>query len=513
MTTIPYLNFAPEARTSDAIYRWAGETPTALALIHGAQRLTYATLVDEISRAADFLRRQGAQPGDRVFIVADNDLVAPVLMLGAQAMDAWPCIVNARVAAAEMEALRNLVEPRVVVIASTSSREAIEFAGRVGATTVDAGVLGQLSVATIGGYTRELVEKDAGRQTALVLFTSGTTGLPKAVMLSHTALLRIGAALADVRKVRPGGSYDGGAPLSHVMGICTLMSVLTGGANLTFTGRIDVPDVVRRIANGTLTHLSFVPTVYTRMLDHIRTNGIDMSGSRLEYISSGGAPLDPTLKAEIERLFRVRLVNGYGMTECCPITRTRPDRDYDHDSIGYAEPGAEIRIVREDGKDAVPGEIGELWARALGMMQGYYRNPEATGEALRDGGWMATGDLATRAEDGEIRIVGRKKEMIIRSGFNVYPAEVEAALNRHPGVLQSAVLGVRRPDGDEEVVAFVQPRDEAAISESELKSHMRTEVAPYKVPSRLLIHSNLPLGSTGKILKRQLLDELLRSGS
>lgn len=509
MTTMQYITVDAGARASDSVRRWAQKTPHEPALLDGSQCLTYADLEGRIGQAAQFLAEQGLQAGDRVLIVAENDLVAPLVMFGAQALDAWPCIVNARVAAAEMEALRGVVEPRLVIVAPTPSREAAVFAERIGAVRVETDVFGGISLASIGGPEPEPVHADAERQTALVLFTSGTTGLPKAVMLSHAALISIGAALADVRKVRPGGRYDGGAPLSHVMGICTLMSVLTGGASLSFTGRVDVPDVVRRIADGSLTHLSFVPTVYARILDHIRSAGIDVSGSRLQYISSGGAPLDPTLKAEIERLFRVRLVNGYGMTECCPIARTRPDRDYVHDSIGYAEPGAEIRIVRDDGKDAAPAEIGELWARALGVMQGYYRNPEATAEALREGGWMATGDLATSAEDGEIRIVGRKKEMIIRSGFNVYPAEVEAALNRHPGVLQSAALGVKQPDGDEEVVAFVQPREDATVSEDELIRHMRSEVAPYKVPSRLFVRAALPLGSTGKILKRQLLDELL----
>lgn len=509
MSATPHSTILATERVFDVVRNWAREAPDAPAFLSGSQSLTYSGLARAVEETADFLRRQGARAGDRIFIVAENDLVAPLTMLAAQTLDAWPCIVNARIAATEMEALLGVVEPRVVVVAPTPSKEAAAFCARLGAQSVDAGVAGLLSVSTLEGGKPEPVQSDSAEQTALILFTSGTTGLPKAVMLSHAAVINIGKTLARVRQVRPGGRYDGGSPLSHVMGICTLMSVLTAGASLTFTGRLDVQDVVRRLADGSLTHLSFVPTVYARILETIRTQGIDVSGSRLEYISSGGAPLDPTLKEEIERLFRVRLINGYGMTECCPVSRTRPDRDYDPDSIGFAEPGAQVRIVRGDGEDAAPGEVGELWARALGLMQGYYRNPQATKEALRDGGWMATGDLATMAADGEIRIVGRKKEMIIRSGFNVYPAEVEAALNRHAGVLQSAVLGLKRPDGDEEVVAFVQLREAHAVTVDDLLNHMRGEIAPYKIPTRLFVRDALPLGSTGKILKRQLLDELL----
>lgn len=510
MTIMPYSESVPMVRATDPVKHWARHTPDAPALLYKERCITYAELERHVEEVAQLLTLHGAQPGDRILIVAENDLVAPLIMLGAQSLDAWPCIVNARVAAAEMEALRAVVEPRVIVIAPSPSREAAAFSDAVVARPIEAGAAGLVSIATREGVVPEPVHADNGQQTALVLFTSGTTGLPKAVMLSHRAIVNIGKTLAEVRQVRPGGRYDGGAPLSHVMGICTLMSVFTAGASLSLTGRVDVPDIVRRIADGSLTHLSFVPTVYARLLEYIRTNAVDVSGSRLEYISSGGAPLDPTLKMQIEQLFGVRLVNGYGMTECCPVARTRPDRDYDHDSIGYAEPGAEIRIVRNDGSDAKAGEIGELWARAIGLMQGYYRNPDATSEALRQGGWMATGDLATRAEDGEIRIVGRKKEMIIRSGFNVYPAEVEASLNRHPAILQSAVLGMKRRDGDEEIVAFVQPREDVTVTQDDLLSHMRGEIAPYKIPTRLFLRDALPLGSTGKILKRQLLDELLK---
>jgi len=497
-------------RAYETVTYWARVTSEAKALVSGDHVISYGQLYTLMQQTARRLEQLGLRPGDRIMLVAENSYAVPVLMLGAQYMDAWPCIVNGRISAREMAALQGVVEPRLVVFVSCESSGASDFAEALAATGQDFGDVGNLDVAVLEA-TPEPVHESAAEQTGLIIFTSGTTGLPKAARLSHAALLDVGATLAQVRKVRHGGQYDGSGPLSHVMGLCTLLSALHGGASLAFSRRVDIPELVKRIASGRTTHLSFVPTLYTRLVEYIRVNGVDLSQAKLEYISCGGAPLDPLLKQEVERLFRVRLVNGYGMTECFPITRTTADRDYAHDSIGYAEPGAAIRIVRDDGSDAGPGEVGELWARAVGQMQGYYRNPDATAEALRDGDWVATGDLATRATDGEIRIAGRKKEMIIRSGFNVYPAEVENVLNAHPEVLFSAVVGNNLGNGDEEVVAFVQLVSGSNLQASDLTPHLRAALAPYKVPSQIFVRSQLPMGSTGKILKRQLVEELAQT--
>lgn len=497
-------------RPCDLIRHWAERIPEAPALLSGALCLSYRDLDAEVDKAAAYLAGKGIEPGDRLMLVAENDVVVPVLMLAAQRLDAWPCIVNARVAAREMEALTAIVRPRVIIFTAKGA-EAASFAERLDAQLERYAPYGEIAVAGFSDVQPEPLDEHPSRRIGLILFTSGTTGLPKAVMHSHRSLMGTGAALAQVRQVRQGGRYDGGAPLSHVMAICTVMSVLYAGASLTLTGRLDIADLAVRIAAGEVTHLSFVPTVYARLLEHVKQAQIDMSGARLEYISCGGAPLDPQLKSRVEALFGVRLVNGYGMTECCPISRTHPGRDFPHDSIGYPDPGAEIRLVDEDGTDVGVGAVGEIWARAVGQMSGYYRDPVATAAALREGGWVATGDLASRTEDGEVRIVGRKKEMIIRSGFNVYPAEVEASLSEHESVGQSAVVGLKLEDGNEEVVAFVQLREGNSVGEAELIQFLRSRLAPYKCPARIHLRSQLPVGSTGKILKRILQEELAKS--
>jgi long-chain acyl-CoA synthetase len=251
--------------------------------------------------------------------------------------------------------------------------------------------------------------------------------------------------------------------------------------------------------------------VYARMCDYISANRIDLSRHRVRYLSAGGAPLDAGVKARVEELFGVRLVNGYGMTECAPGCRSRADLDAPAESIGWPEDGVEARIVKRsdaaavgEAVDVAGEETGELWLRSPSRMLGYYRDAAATAAALRPGGWLATGDLARWRPDRSIALVGRCKEMIIRAGFNVYPAEVEAAINRQPGVLQSGVVGRKQADADEEVVAFVQPRAGASLDVAALRTGLRAQLAPYKVPSRIVVVEQLPLGSSGKIHKAAL---------
>jgi acyl-CoA synthetase (AMP-forming)/AMP-acid ligase II len=216
--------------------------------------------------------------------------------------------------------------------------------------------------------------------------------------------------------------------------------------------------------------------------------------------------LDLGLKRRVERTLGRTLNNGYGLTECAPtVTQTRIETPREDDSVGPPLPGLEIRIVDASGRDAEPGGVGELWVRGPNVMAGYYRNEKATSEVLSKDGWLRTGDLARSGTDGHLFIVGRSKELIIRSGFNVYPAEVEGVLNDHPAVTLSAVVG-RRVADNEEVVAFVQTVPGTAVTEAEIRKFAANRLAPYKVPSRIIGLEEFPAGSTGKVLKRKLFE-------
>ncbi|SFC26744.1 class I adenylate-forming enzyme family protein [Tropicimonas isoalkanivorans] len=496
---------APDCRTvPDLVDRAAQEAPEAPALLTADVALSYGDLARITRDLAAELKARGLEPGDRLLIVAENDLASPVLMLAAERVGAWPAILNARVPAVEIAKLHNLIDPRLTVVTSDAgsekSRAAMEGHDFAPLMIEGAGTVG---CAVHAPGPADTTDPPAG-DVALVLFSSGTTGIPKAVLHGHTGLLKLGETLRQVRQVCAGGRYDGGAPLSHVMGISTLMSVLAARASLRLLPRLDIPDLAAQLAAGQLTHLSYVPTVYTRLLDHIDHHGIDVSGHRLEYISSGGAPLDPTLKARVEALFGTVLVNGYGMTECCPIARTPPEPGAAPGYIGKAEPGSEMTVRRRDGTEAERGETGEIWARAAATMLGYFRNPDATKAAMRPGGWVATGDLGSMDRRGGVTIAGRAKEMIIRSGFNVFPAEVEDVINSHPAVVQSAVFGKPAPNGDEYVVAVVQLRPGETLTWGTLVQWLKERLAAYKVPHLIHFSPDLPIGPTGKILKREL---------
>jgi acyl-CoA synthetase (AMP-forming)/AMP-acid ligase II len=241
------------------------------------------------------------------------------------------------------------------------------------------------------------------------------------------------------------------------------------------------------------------------MLEYSKATGDALGSAGLRMIATAGAPLDPGLKAHIEEGFGVPLGNSYGMTEINPIARS--EKGVQDTEVGLPQPGTDIRIVRADGEDTLPGEEGELWARGPGQMLGYYRNPEETARTLRPGGYIATGDIAMIDKAGMLRIVGRDKEVINRSGFKVYPVEVEAVLGLYPGVAAAAVLG-RAVAGNEEVVAFVQPLPGRELGPDELSAWASEQLTPYKRPSEIRLLEQMPIGPTGKIMKVRLKEML-----
>lgn len=488
-----------------AVLHWARSTPRAPALSDASRSLDYGMLAAAIEEVAGLLRQRGVVAGDRVLIVAENNVAAVATLFASQTLGAWPAVVNARLPAAELDGMRALVEPRISVFAVADSVACAEQAAREGALMVDGLLAGPLALSPVApNAPAEAEPEHAKDRVGLLIFTSGTTGRPKAVMHGHRGLLALGAILSRSRRVSAADCYNGVAPLAHIMGVANLMSVIAVGASLRLMPRLELPQLAAAIAEGNISHLSFVPTVYARLLDYIAAQGIDVSAHRLRYISCGGAPLDGTLQQRVQSLFGIPLVNGYGMTECAPGTRTPANRYSETGSVGFPEEDVEVRIVDPDGVDVADGAIGELWMRAPAAMLGYYRNPADTAATIRPGGWIASGDLGRRLDNGALAVVGRQKEMIIHSGFNVYPAEVEAALNSLPEIAASGVVGRPLGDGDEEIVAFVESRPGHNVDAADIDAALRLLIAPYKRPSRIVFLPQLPQGSTGKIWKAKL---------
>jgi acyl-CoA synthetase (AMP-forming)/AMP-acid ligase II len=249
---------------------------------------------------------------------------------------------------------------------------------------------------------------------------------------------------------------------------------------------------------------SVLPAMFTRLLAAHPASAT--FAPHLRYVYTGAAPLDMTLKRALEACFGLPLHHGYGLSEYAGVLAVcRLNEARDDTSAGYLVEGAELRIVNLDGLDLPIGETGEIWMRGVGLMPGYFRDPENTAKVINQDGWYASGDLGRQDADGALYVVGRLKEMIIRSGFNVYPVEIEAVLMTYTGVLRAAVVGRREQDGNEEILAFIEPKAGAVIDTSALLAHASAHLAPYKRPALVTLVAEMPMTLSGKVLKRELL--------
>jgi acyl-CoA synthetase (AMP-forming)/AMP-acid ligase II len=280
-----------------------------------------------------------------------------------------------------------------------------------------------------------------------------------------------------------------------------LTTAIWAGGTTELVAQFRADKFVEALKADRVTYVMGVPTIFSRLLDFARANSVSLKSNRLRFIAVGGMPLDLTLKAQIEDAFGLEVGNSYGMTEIAPITRSSGGTI--GRTVGVVQPGIEVRIVREDGEDAAIGETGEIWVKGPNLMLGYYRNDAANNEVRRPGDFITTGDIGSMDRDGNLSLVGRTKDVIIHSGFNVYPIEVEAVLSQVPGVALAAVVG-RMVDGNEDVIAFVQPVPGHKLDIVELDAWAKKNLTPYKRPKEIILTNELPIGPTGKILKSKL---------
>jgi acyl-CoA synthetase (AMP-forming)/AMP-acid ligase II len=327
-------------------------------------------------------------------------------------------------------------------------------------------------------------------------------------MLTHDNVRFGGQASSGLRRMTPQDIVYGVLPMSHVFG---LISVLTGacftGAHVRIEARFTAQKLYEAAMDG-VTIIPAVPQMHAMVMQYTKEQGMERLGApALRYVSSGGAPLDPAWKRKAEGFYELPLQNGFGMTETSSGASATDNTLGSPDiSVGPVTPGTEARIdaaaAGGNGQDE-----GEVLVRGPHVMKGYYRNPQATASTLLEGGWMRTGDLGKIDDDGRLYILGRTKELIIHGGFNVYPPEVEAALNDHPQVIQSAVVG-RTKDGDEEVLAFVQVSDSDRPDIDNLRSFVKERLAGYKRPKHIILATALPAAPTGKLLKHKMIEVL-----
>jgi acyl-CoA synthetase (AMP-forming)/AMP-acid ligase II len=304
-----------------------------------------------------------------------------------------------------------------------------------------------------------------------MLFTSGTTGVPKAAMLGHKSLMYQSSILSERRGFGPGDCPYLVAPIVHVLGLAGIfLPAVYSGSAVELATRFDADFVMEGLRQNKLTHLYGVPPMISMLVDRARQEGAALDVGKLRELFSGGALVDRELYDRVEQTFGMKLSICYAATECTPIAASSPALPANPGAVGLPFPGMDVRVVGPDGTPLTTGETGEIQCNGPNIMLGYYRDPEATALALDDAGWLSMGDLGFFDDDGQIHLVRRLKELITRSGFNVYPAEIEGVLNSHPDVLQSAVVG-RVVPGNEEVIAFVEAISGAEINVAELAAY------------------------------------------
>ena len=343
----------------------------------------------------------------------------------------------------------------------------------------------------------------AGDDTAVILYTSGTTGSPKGAELTHDNLRTNARVVVRLGRTDENDVVLGALPLFHSFGqTCAMNATVAGGGCLSLIPRFDPGKALEIIARDRVTIFEAVPTMYVAILNHPGRDAADVSSLRL--CLSGGASLPVEVLRGFEAALGCQILEGYGLSETSPVASfNHVDRERKPGSIGTPIEGVEMKVVDDDGNDVAQGEVGEIVIRGHNVMKGYWQRPDATRESMA-GGWFHTGDMATVDADGYFFIVDRKKDMIIRGGFNVYPREVEEILYEHPAVAECAVVGVPDERMGEEIGAAVSLKEGQSASEEELRDHVKENVASYKYPRRIWFVDELPKGPTGKILKREI---------
>ena len=479
----------------------------------GETRTSYATLDEQASRFAGALRRLGVRPGRHVALMLPNVPAFTVAYFGCQ-LAACPVVpLHVLSAPDELAFFLTDSEAEVLVVAEAllpQARAGFERAHGCRELVVvrDTGTAAEPTTHDFAALlaaaepVRELPDTQAD-DTAVVLYTSGTTGRPKGAELTHCNLLFNADVMRQLLGVDPSTVALAVLPLFHSFGQTVMQNAtLLGGGSLVLLPRFEAGAAFEAMSRHGVTLFAGVPTMYFGLLHHPDAERFDLG--RLQTCVSGGAPMPVEVMHAFDAKYDVSILEGYGLSETSPVACSNVREKKKPGSIGPPLWGVEVRLVDEHGEViGLPDVRGEIHIKGHNVMKGYWKRPDATADAIRDG-WFASGDIAVRDADGYYFIVDRKKDMILRGGFNVYPREVEEVLYAHPAVLEAAVVGVCHESLGEEVKAVVALRAGASATAEELVAHCKAHVAAYKYPRLVEFRAALPKGPTGKILKREL---------
>ncbi|GAA2362964.1 long-chain fatty acid--CoA ligase [Saccharopolyspora halophila] len=486
----------------------AREMPDRAAIISGDTRMTYAQLDTAANQVANLLVSRGVRRGDHVALRCPNTTEFPIVHFGA--LKAGCAVVPLNVLFKRAEIAYHLHD---------SDAKVLFASGQAGSDEADA------AFSEVDGCEHLFVVEDlaelladqpetfdcaatAPEDTAVILYTSGTTGRPKGAELTHSNLVHNAQVTAGMFGPHEHDVHLIALPLFHVFGLtCQLHTGMLTRATVVLQARFDAGEAFELMQRERVTVFSGVPTMYWALLGHEDSTGALDFGAiarSLRVATSGGSALPVEVLRRFADRFGVQVLEGYGLSETSPVTTfNRVDRQAKPGTVGLPVWGVQVKVVDNEWNEVPDGERGEIVIRGHNVMKGYYGRPEATAEVLRNG-WFRTGDIGFRDSDGYFSVVDRAKEMIIRGGYNVYPRELEEVLMTHPAISLVAVVGVPHPTHGEEIKAFVVPEARFSTSEAELVEWCQANMAAYKYPRLVELRHALPMSATGKILKREL---------
>jgi long-chain acyl-CoA synthetase len=513
---------------SSVLEHYANLTPDRLAVTCAGRNMTYGELNAAAAKVAGGLSSLGIAPGDHVALSCPNLTYFPIAYFGI--LKAGAVVVPLNVLLKPREIAYHLQDSNAVALLAFEGTTDLPIARMARAACDEAScqhlivmtadpaaespVSSSMTLTQVMSGQSEKFEPRRRRpsDTAVILYTSGTTGRPKGAELTHANMLLNAIASHDMLRPACKGGFEQDValvtlPLFHSTAqTCQMNAGLYGGLRLVLLPRFDPAQVLTTIVEE---HVGFwigVPTMYWLLLEHVKSGSADPSeiASYLRVCVSGGAPMPFDVLQRFEKTFGVRVLEGYGLSETAPVVSfNQLHRPTKAGTVGFPIFGIDVRCVDDEGRPVAAGERGEVVVRGPSVMKGYYNRPEATEEATRNG-WFHTGDIGVFDSDGYLSIVDRKKDMILRAGYNVYPRELEEVLLTHPAVALAAVVGVPDPRVGEEVKAYVVRKAGASLTEEMLVDWSREQFASYKYPRIVEFRDSLPISATGKVLKREL---------
>lgn len=492
--------------------------PNKEAVYDRTRRLTYKELLQECDRIAAALDAVGVKKGDRVGVCLPNWHETVAIYFAIAKIGAILVPFNPKYRLHEAQhIIKDSGVQFLFISAEFDQNVGIESTSplvkvMVSVRFVKEGILSLEDLIHKGeAHTPAKTEIDPVHDVFCVLYTSGTTGAPKGAMLTHRGMVWSGRTIGESIHSSAEDVYLIPAPLFHIFGIgINLIAAISVQAKMVMMDVYKAKEALELIQQEKVTVHHAVPTMYILELNHPDFASYDLSSLRTGVV--GGAPCPAETIRAIREKMKLNLCNSYGMSEIGSLTITAYQETEKnlYETIGKAIPGAEVKIVN-DRRETVPsGEVGEIACRSFGVMKGYYNNPEQTSQALDEDGWFYTGDLGVMSQDGYIRFVGRKKEMIIRGGYNIYPGEIEEVLYKHPKVLQAAVIGLPDAVMGEIACAVVKLKADEESSNEEILTYVKQHLAEYKVPKQVVFFDQLPATASGKIQKLKLKEEVLK---